>query len=96
MRRDLVVGTVAAFVTGGVLALIDWHDFSQEPPTDRADVVATLAALGGAAVWLGLRWMKPASSLVRFTRAVAAGVALGAVVTGLASVVYDPFAAIVI
>ncbi|MGI9643956.1 MAG: hypothetical protein ACR2O6_01440 [Ilumatobacteraceae bacterium] len=93
MSRLLVVGTVAAIVMAGILVMIDAYDFAQEPPTDNADVVATLAALIGAAIWLGLRWANVDSAIVQLARAVAAGAAIGAVVTGLASVAYDPFAA---
>ena len=71
---------------------IDAHDFSRDPATDNADVVATWAAFGGAAIWLALRWAHNSRPAVKLIRAVAAGLAIGAIVTGLVSVVWDPFA----
>ncbi len=91
MRRELATGAIAAIVTAGALVAINANDFAQEPATDTADVVATGAIVAGAAVWAVLRWVDAARSL-RSVRAAAAGVAISAVVIGLASVVYDPFA----
>ena len=72
--------------------VINAHDHAQEPSTDTADVVATLATLAGAAIWLALRWVDSTRPTVQLMRATAAGVAIGAVVVGLVSVVYDPWA----
>ena len=92
MRQGLLVGTIAAVGTGAVLAALDARDFSRDPATDTADVVATSAVVFGAVVWLALRFLDRSDSRVQLVRAVAAGIAIGALVTGLASVVYDPFA----
>ncbi len=91
MRRGLVVGTIAAIAMGGALMAIDAHDFAQEPPTDAADGVATVAGLGSIAIRLALRRVDTAGTL-QLIRVAAAGIAFGAIVVGLASVVYDPFA----
>jgi uncharacterized membrane protein YfcA len=92
MRRARIIGAIAVVGTGGALAAIDAHDFAQEPPTDTADVVATLAVIVGAAVLFALRWAGGGRPRMRLVRAVAAGVLVGALVTGLVSVIYDPFA----
>ena len=86
-----MTGTIAAIATGLALAAIDAHDQAQPPPTDTADVVATVAALAGAAIWFALRWLGPTRPAMKLIRVAAAGISIGAVVTGLASVVYDPF-----
>lgn len=91
MSRGLAAGTIAALAIAGVLIALDAHDFAQEPPTDTADAVATVAVLAGIALWVALRWAR-STPTVRFIRAAAVGVAIGAAVIGLASVVYDPFA----
>ena len=92
MKRGSIAGTVAALGTAGALLAMNARDHAQDPPTDIADVVATVAVVLGAAAWFALRWadeQKPISGLVR---AVMIGVVIGAVVIGMASVVYDPWA----
>jgi hypothetical protein len=86
-----MVGTVAAMCAGAALAAIDAHDQAQEPPTDTADAVATLASLVAAVIWVALRWSDPTKQSIQLIRTAAAGIVIGAVVIGLGSVVYDPF-----
>ncbi len=92
MKPALIIGVIAAVCAGAALVAINARDQAQEPPTDTADAVATLAVVAAGAIWLGLRWGDTTNAGVRLIRAVAAGVALGAVATGLASVVFDPWA----
>lgn len=92
MKRERVIGIAAGVGISALLMALDANDFSREPATDTADGVATAAVIGGAALWLALRWANNSKPLIRYIRAAAAGIAIGALVIGLASVVYDPFA----
>lgn len=92
MYRDVMSGAGAALVMAAVLMVLGERDFDQVPATDTADLVATLAVVGGATVWLAVRKVDAKKSVCQLLGAVAAGVAIGALVVGLVSVVYDPWA----
>jgi hypothetical protein len=92
VKLRVVIGAIAAMCMAVALVAINAHDQAQEPATDTADTVATLATLGAAATWFALRWADTTKLSIQLIRSAAAGVALGALVTGLVSVVYDPWA----
>jgi len=92
VKPGMIIGAIAAISMGVALVAINAHDQAQEPATDTADAVATLATLGAAATWFALRWANTTKLSIQLIRSAAAGVALGALVTGLVSVVYDPWA----
>lgn len=92
VRRMPLVGVVAAVATGVAAIVLNARDQAQEPPTDLADAVATFVAVAGIAVWLGPRWVGGTAPATRVARTIAGGAAAGAVLIGLASVVYDPWA----
>lgn len=82
------LGAVAA---GVLLVMVDARDARQEPPTDLADAIATFAVLGGVIGWLMLRRIRTDSSWTHALTALLAGIVLGALLVGLASVLWDPF-----
>lgn len=92
MKRGLTAGSIAAICMGAILVVVNARDHAQEPPTDTADVIATWATLAGAVIWLALRKVDTTTPTFQLIRVIAAGVTIGAVVTGLVSVVYDPWA----
>ncbi len=92
MSRELVRGAVAAITISVVLMVINAQDHANDPPTDDADALATGVTILGFAVWGVLRWRGIEHPVFQYVQAIAAGAAIGAVVIGLASVVYDPWA----
>lgn len=86
-----VVATVAALIAAVTLAALDCRDLGREPTTDTADRVATAAVIVGGMAWFALRRPERAVRWIAPIRSAAGGVALGALVVGLASAVYDPF-----